>query len=417
MHKKIKKMLMLIATGTAVNIQALPNFYYAHPYESGTRFERKGLITLDGWGLYGSTRNGKDNDNRTVNVLQIYGNEKLHQVGKNVTGQNISSPNTDILDNLWRHTPTTNDGNYATLQFSGKARYAGGAVNLGINFTDSFFIGGQLPFYKLEIENPTYIDLTADADKDAQWNQFYGNFSSILSEVGLDITGHKRSGIGDAQVFMGWARSAEDLDQLDYLDATVKLGALLGTGTAKNQNKMFSFAPGYDKHHGVFLSLDTAFGFADYCSFGFKLQELFLFKRTKTMRIRSAAGQNGLIKLAKAQVNDKPGNVYEIGGYFKVEYDKVALFTGYSYDHKGAESLTAKNSVLYPSDVLNDDETMKGWSTHTLHVSAELDFTDDATKQFHPKISISYNRILRAKRAFLNHTIGGSFGIAITNEF
>lgn len=417
MHKKIKKMLLLIATGTAINIQALPNFYYAHPYNFGTRFERKGLVTFDGFGLYGATRNAKDNNNKTVNVLQIYGNEQLHQVGKNVTGQNISSTNTALLDNLWRHTPTTNDGNYATLQFSGKARYAGGQIDLGINITNSFFIGAALPFYRLEIENPIYVDLTADADKDAQWNQFYANFSSILSEVNLDITGNKHSGLGDTQIFMGWARSAEDLDQLDYLDATVKLGALLGTAAAKNQDKLFSFAPGYDKHHGAFLTLDTAFGFADYCSFGFKLQELFLFKRTKTMRIKSAAGQNGLIKFTKAPVIAKPGNIYEIGGYFKIEYDKIGLFTGYSYSHKGTESLTAKNSALYPSDIINDDETLKGWSTHTLHVGAELDFTDAITKQFHPKITVSYNRILQAKRAFLNHTLGGGFGIAITSEF
>ncbi|NBP00973.1 MAG: hypothetical protein EBU90_12720 [Proteobacteria bacterium] len=393
------------------------HFYHASGYPFGTRYERKGLLTLDAWGAHGNTRNGKDGDGKRVNVLGIYGNEKMHQLGKNVENQNLSAISQDILDTLWRHTPTTEDSNYATLKFTGKCNYSGGAVTVAVNLTDEFFIGSTLPFYKIRIQTPTFVDLTAEADKDAEWNQFYAYFDTILADSNLSRQGHTLKGIGDVSVFAGWTRSTDTLDNLDYLDATIKLGGLLGTAAAKDENYAFSIAPGYDKHKGMFLGFDMAFGFGSYYSFGFHLQETFLFKRSKLMRIQSALGQNGFIKLAKAQVNRTMGNLYEVGGHFKIEYGTALFYTGYTYSHKGNDSLVAQNSALYPGSVINEDSMLKDWSTHVVHVGAEFDFANSEEQRIHPKFGIGYNHIVRARRAFENHTVTGSVGFSITSDF
>ncbi|MFS8506542.1 MAG: hypothetical protein LVQ75_00160 [Candidatus Babeliales bacterium] len=96
------------------------HFYHASGYPFGTRYERKGLLTIDAFGAHGNTTKGRNEQGNSVNVLGIYGNHKMHQVGKNVENQNLSAISQDVLDTLWRHTPTTEDQNYATLAFTGK---------------------------------------------------------------------------------------------------------------------------------------------------------------------------------------------------------------------------------------------------------------------------------------------------------
>jgi hypothetical protein len=416
MHKKLFVSALSLLLLAPLGLLAHSNMYFASPYRFGTRFERKGLITIDTWGAHGNTKNGRDGNAKKTNILNIYGFEKMHQLGKNVSGQDITSTSVDVLNALWRNTPTTNDANYATLQFTGKCCYSGGGASFAINLTDEFFFGGEIPFYRIDMKDPTFVDKTPDADKDAEWNQFYALFDSILADVGLSRLGIKKSGIGDISFFAGWTRSTEELDNLDFLDATLRVGALFGTADAKDEDFAFSIAPGYDKHNGVFFGFDMAFGFAKHCSFGFHLNELFLFQKSKNMRIKSALGQNGFIKLAKANVKRDMGNIYEVGGHFKVDYETASFYAGYTYAHKGSDSLTAKNSTLYPGSTLNSDEMLKGWSTHTVHIGAEVDFANENKRNFHPKFGISYNHVVRARRAFENSTVVGSLGISITCE-
>ena len=98
----------------------------------------------------------------------------------------------------------------------------------------------------------------------------------------------------------------------------------------------------------------------------------------------------------------------------KFEYGVPSLTVGYTYVHKGSDSVTAQNSTLFEGEVINSDPMLKGWSTHTLSIGAELDFTNNENdKKLHPKVGIAYNHILRAQQAFLNHTVSGSLGLTI----
>jgi hypothetical protein len=412
---KIKHLVGIIALLSTFGINAMqPQMYCAKPFNFGTRFERKGLFTIDGWAAHGNTNKGKDGETLTTNILKIHGKHKMHQVGKGVNHSGLSANNKALLCTLWKHTPTTNNANYGVFEFESKIHYTGGAVSIGLNITDELFVGADIPFYKLEMEDPTFVDKTADADKDAEWNQFIAAFDTILSEVNLSRQGIKQTGVGDVSVFAGWTRSTEDIDNLDFLDATLKVGALLGNAQGKDENFAFSIAPGYDKHKAAFLNFDMSFGFAKYASIGFHLSEIFLFKTDKTMRIQTGIGQNGFIKLDLVNVNRDMGNLYQVGGFFKLEYGRGSLFTGYTYNHKGSDLLTAKDSTTYPSLNINGDGMLQGWSSHVVHVGALFDLADNEGKKIHPRFSIQYNHVVRAKRAFLNHTLGGSFGFSIT---
>ena len=385
--------------------------YFAHPYQFGTRFERKGLLSLDGFVMVGNTSDARNATSSKTNILNMYGQHQMHQIGKNINESDITATSVDALNNLWRATKTDDD--YAVLEFSGSSEYSGGSVLLEFNLTNEFFFGAELPFYKLEINTPTYTDKTPTDAKNAAWTNFLKNFDTILSDLSMDRAATKETGIGDVSAFVGWTRSVDELDNLDFLDATVRVGATLGTADAKNEDKAFSIAPGYDKHKGFFVSFDTAFGTHEHLSFGFHAKQLFLFKSTKTMRMQSAAGQNGFIKLGKGTATRNMGNIYEVGGFAQLEHSYLSAYTGYTYAHKGKDELIADNTNLFPSSIVNADSMLQGWSTHTVHVGVEIDLTDEK-RRFHPKVSIFYNHIVRAKQAFLNHTFGGTLGFSVT---
>lgn len=410
LKKNSLRALFLLAL-TQSHILTHPHMYFAHPYQFGTRFERKGLLSFDCWAASGSTTNGRNNINTVTDVLNIYGQHKMHQVGKNVSDANITATSVDALNNLWRATKTDDD--YAVLEFAGKCEYVGGSASFEWNLTNEFFVGAELPFYKLEIKNPTYTDKTPTDASNAAWTNFLKNFDNILSDLSMDRAATKATGIGDVSTFIGWTRSVDELDNLDFLDATIRVGATLGTADAKDESKAFSIAPGYDKHKGFFVSFATSFGTHDYLSFGFHTKQLFLFKNTKTMRMQSAAGQNGFIKLGQGQATRNMGNIYEAGGFIRLERSYLSAYTGYTYAHKGKDEVIADNTTLFPSAVVNADSMLQGWSTHTVHVGIELDLTDESQK-LHPKMSFFYNHIVRAKQAFLNHTAGGTLGFSIT---
>lgn len=391
-----------------------PYHYTSKPFHFGTRFERKGMFDVNAYFMSGETEHGHNQAGDKVNVLGIYGTHQMHQIGKNVTETNLSATNKDILNTLWRNTPT--DPDYATLDFTGKVDYNGGSVSVGLNLSEEFFVSAELPFYSLEIKNPTFVDATPTDAQDAEWVQFYNNIDAILSELGISRAATKKTGLNDVTILCGWARSVEDLDHLDFIDVTFTVGGLLGTGAAKDEDSVFSIAPGYDKHNGFVIGFDTAFGAHEYVTFGFHAKQILLFKKKKNMRIQTAPGQNGFIKLQKVSVERDMGNLYEVGGFFKLEFKQAALYVGYSYAHKDKDVLVADNAILYPSDNINGDTMLQGWGMHTATFGAEIDFTH-TDRTFHPKVGIFYNHVVKAKRAFLNHTTGGSVGLAVTFDF
>jgi len=339
--------------------------YFAHPYQFGTRFERKGLLSLDGFVMVGNTSDARNATSSKTNILNMYGQHQMHQIGKNINESDITATSVDALNNLWRATKTDDD--YAVLEFSGSSEYSGGSVLLEFNLTNEFFFGAELPFYKLEINTPTYTDKTPTDAKNAAWTNFLKNFDTILSDLSMDRAATKETGIGDVSAFVGWTRSVDELDNLDFLDATVRVGATLGTADAKNEDKAFSIAPGYDKHKGFFVSFDTAFGTHEHLSFGFHAKQLFLFKSTKTMRMQSAAGQNGFINSTfRCTRLDKdypgffgqnliPGDPIEINPLpliCETSTDILNTFTSERelikyFDIFGRESISFSNNILF----------------------------------------------------------------------
>lgn len=408
-------LLLLITIGFLYNSAYSNSFYHAPTFLSYHRFEREKLFTLDATFSYGSCTQAHDNEKEKTNVLGIYNREQLHQVGKNIVNQDITVLNNLILDALW-HVVPTND-NYGTLDFTGEFSSWNGKVELGYNITDSCFIRTQLPFYKVEIKNPTFTDTTPTTAVTVEWTTFMAHFDSILSNANLSREGYTKNGFGDAAVSLGWVRNIDDLGHLFALDTIIQLGVIAESADEQDTTKVFSLPYGNNKHPGFFFHFDTHIGFTPSFTCSFHTEQTVFLSRSCTRRIMTAAGQNGWIKLTRAPVKEEWGNKYALAGSATYNInDNCAFSMGYSYTHQNKHTLLPDDATTYSSTIINTDPMLNAWSMHTFHFLAEISGAH-ADNTYHPRVAFSYNRIIQSHNTFLNHTGSGTLGLAITTEF
>jgi hypothetical protein len=344
----------------------------------------------------------------------MYNQEQLHQVGKNIANQDITQLNNLVMDALWHVVPT--DSSYGTLNFTGSFNSLNGNVGLGYNITESFFITTQLPFYSIEIKNPKYTDATSTSASNAEWQAFLANFNGILKNANISQDGYKKNGFGDARFSIGWVRNVEELGQLFALDSIIQLGIIAGTAEEQDKTKVFSIAPGNNKHNGFFFMFDTHIGVSRYLTLSFHTEQTAFLKRNCIRRIKTAPGQNGWIKLSQTTVNEEWGNKYSLGGYITYNpIDMIAFSTGYTYYHQNRHTLVPTDTLTYSPSIINNDTMLEPWSMHTFHFSCEINGAN-RDHMIHPRIALSYNRIIQSHNTFLNHTGSGVLGLAITAE-
>jgi hypothetical protein len=367
---------------------------------------------LNGWALHGNSKDGADNAGKKTNVLNIYGAHKMHQIGANIPTTVPITAQETALQNLL--VPNATD-NYAQFEYNGKVHYSGALLEVGLNFTNEIFMTCTVPYYKVQVDAITQTDLTAIPN--ANWNQFLAHFDGIMTTYDLDLTNFKEDGIGDIGVYLGWTKNNDDSEDLDFIDATIKIGGLLGNAKKKNPDKIFSLAGGYDGHHGFVTDINLAMGSNERLALEIFGQYIYLFKRNLNVRMQTALGQNGFIKLLKGAAQRNPGNLYQFGGRLKFDaMESMTFSTGYHYAHQSKTTLAATDSVQFPTAVVNDDSMLADWSMHVFHVGMDLDFTHQ-DRRVHPRAGISYQHVVKARNAFLNHSVGGNLGLSVTFNF
>lgn len=412
--KHSRVMLLFLIGLYCTNLVSQYPYHAPHPLLYH-RYEREHLFTIDTTVMYGSCTQARNNDKEKTNVLGIYNREQLQQVGKNIVNQDITLLNNLILDALWHVVPT--DDNYATMDFTGAFSSFNGAVSLGFNLTESFFVRAQLPFYKIQVKDPLYKDATPTAASTVEWTTFLAHFDSILSDATLSRSEYTKNGFGDAALSIGWVRNVEELGQLFALDTIIQLGVLAGSADEQDTTKVFSIAPGNNKHTAFFFNFDTHIGFTQHLAISFHTEQTIFLKKEATRRVITAPGQNGWIKLSRTKVEEEWGNKYALGGYLTYNMnDMFSLTTGYTYCHQNKHILSPLDAGTFSSTIINSDPMLKPWSMHTIHIAADINGTDRERK-YHPRVSLSYNRIIRSHNTFFNHTGSGTLGLAITTEF
>jgi hypothetical protein len=383
------------------------NFWWAEP-----RFERAWLSTLDVAIGGGSTSQARNGTGKKVPLLEIYGPQNLQYLARGVPGIDSSNPLNQLLlavQNLPYDPP------FGFVRIFGALSLNEAVLDFKQNFITGLFTQVYLPVRSFHLKHTRMADSSTGhpLGQTAQWRQLLNSLDQVLALHGLTINGYKQTGPGDLTVALGWTRNYQNTTYVDFVDWTLKVGALFPTGLTTRSSVAFDLPTGYNGHYGISLDADGSVGLWEWLTLGINTGALWLNPQEKSLRVRTDPTQQGFIKLACTQATVQPGTYWHAGCYVKGDHfnEVFSCALGYSYNQKSADHVIAQST--FDARVINSDQAYKAWSMHTFHVFAEFDLAHHR-RIWHPRISIFYNTPCAGKRIFTMAMGGAQFGLDIT---
>lgn len=396
----------------------------AGSYSHETRYERNCLSTFEVEVLGGRATKGFDSNKNTVNLLDIYGMQAIGKLGQGELSNPASSLYNFDLANLLVLGSSAVEGGLGS-KYAGK--YTVFEVNLyyAQNLCNGFFFDVNVPIKQLKVKDIVQTDAT-DTDALAAfpglsvaWATVVNDIPGLLALYGLSDAATSKSGLGDIMVNGGWTCNNDDLESIDFLDTTIKVGVSVPTAKKRDEDQAFAMALGYDGHLALSTSFDMAVGLYDWITVGAHVGGMFFFNKTKEMRMNSAVGQNnGYFKLLKGNAKRDMGNAWDVGSYLKADhiFKGFSVMFGYNYVHKSDDTLTPENTVRFPTAAANEDPALDGYRMHSVSVGVEYDMAEEG-RRFNPQFGLFYSRPVKGKRIFKTDVGGGSVGVNVAWDF
>ncbi len=385
-------------------------------------YQSNSAIGASGSSIQAATPTGThtQGDNSTTDVLNIYGWQNFQFLGANIVGNpgtNIYNTNLAILDQQ------TTNGTYGYVQYSGKFNYVEADIYIAQNFKKGFFATFNLPIIHTGMKDVEFADMSPSTgfpnNLNADWQFLLNNLPATLANYNLAAGDTSKSGIGDIEIYLGWTMNKEDIcNSVDFLDTTIRVGVNIPSGFKKDENQAFSIAAGYDGHVGIPISFDAAIGFLEWVTFGAHVGGTFFTSKTKVLRLQTSTAQNGFIKLGYDTTKRDLGNLFDAGAYLKADhvFKGLSLQVGYIYARESKSTLTATDTVTYPTAVINSDSMLLGWHYHSINAEVNYDFAREG-RRFNPIIGVFYSQPVAGTRVFLTRTGGGYAGVNVAWDF
>lgn len=419
---KLLYKIVIFSMLTAGLMHAYDNvhFYRATNLFPEPRLSKDFLSTFDFSAAVGFTRTSLNSDGKEVPLFDLWGPNNMHELGINVPCKDLTNPLDLILQQL---SLTPSRDCFATFSIGGRFTVIEAIASYIQNFKRGIFIHFYLPIRHFEFKDIRFCDLSPTCGcpniNTPIWQSFLNNFDAILARYFLSRTPHTETGVGDLTIFLGWTHNYQDTTLLDFVDLTIKAGLLVPTGKKQNVNNIFSLPTGYNGHIGFDLSTDFAMGAFEWLTIGLHADGLIFADKTRFVRIKTAAAQSGIIKLAKAVAKVELGSIWHIGAYLKADHfvRGLSFLLGYSFAHKTNDEIKIPCSeCFFNPSVANTDEMLQSYTMHTLHYFLEYDFSRENII-FCPRIAIFFNQVVGGKRIFKTNMFGGNFGFDLVWKF
>ena len=385
------------------------HFYRANYMWQEPRLPNEWLASVDISIAGGSTHTGRNTLQQKTNILGIYGPQSLSTLGLNVPNLDPTHPLDALLIAL-AALPT--NGNFGKVALTGTFSIAESTLNVYQNLINGFFLQAYLPVRYLKIANIQYTDLSPDSgtpnSTTPEWQDFLLNMNAIFNRYGLEplTTSGRSAGAGDFSILGGWAGNYLGTCHLDFIDVSAKFGGLFPTGRTRSLDNPFELPLGYNGHYGVPLKFDASIGLYEWITTGIHIGALFLFESKQTLRMKTAAEQNGFIDLLVGKASIDPGTLWDFAAYATADhfFKGLSLSVGYSFNKKDHDCITPEDLTLFPSNVVNQDPLYKGWDMH--------DFAKEYC-DIGPRIGFFYNYVVQGRRIFNTGMIQSYAGIDI----
>ena len=385
-------------------------FFRAQSFFTEPRLERPWLTSLAIEVTAGSTSTSRAANGEKVPLFDLYGTHRAQTIGLGIP-LDPNNPREKALIDLAQ---LPKRDNFATFSLTGRFAVTEALFSLWQNFSHGFFMHIFLPVRKLHIYTPQFNNLSPTDtlfpnNTTPEWRTFLLFFNAILRQYGIQTTKFKKTGTGDLYGLCGFTFNYEKTEMLDFIDITFESGVVFPTASAQNVNQIFPLPFGHN-HWGFPLSLTAALGAFEWLTLGLHTQVQIFSSRLQKVRIQTDSTQHGLIKLSKQSAVVNKGTQYTAGIYAKADHviRGLSFALGYNFAHEQATTLRG----TFDTRIANSNDMRKPWTMHTIHVSAEYDFT----KEYHrygPHIGIIFNRIVSGKRILNTPMTGGTIGLDI----
>jgi len=393
-----------------------PHFYRATNMFLEPRLEHDYLTTFNANLEGGTSTKGRSAHNTIVPLLDIYGTHNIQELNTNTPYTDTSNPYDLLLNNLAK---VPSRPGFATLSLGGSFNIVESNLSFTQNLSHGLLLFFHLPVRKLTINHVTVTDLSPDDEifpnkNTPEWQQVLEVFNPLLTNYGLNAWPTTSKGVGDLTSWLGWAHNYQDTTTIDFVDVTLMAGFLAPTGKKRDENKLFSLPTGYNGHWAFPLCAMLSVGYYEWITFGGYVNSLFFVNKNQTMRLKTDAAQNGIIKLAYGEVSVHKGPLTNTGLYFKADHfgHGFSFTTAYSFASQQKDRLTPKNLVQFDRATINSDSMLAGWNMHTFNFSLEYDFMREGEK-IGNRIGLFYNLQIAGARTFNTNVTGGTYGLDI----
>lgn len=384
------------------------------------RLDRPWLASFDMYVARGTTKTSRNACRDKTELLNIFGPENMVKVGAGVP---CKDPKNIIDANLLQLAQLPCRDCFGQLLFCGKFELTEFNFIWTQNFTHGLFLQVLVPYLKMELSDVCFSDLSpcdsiCPNKNTPEWQTFLCLFNQMLERYDLCVSGFKHNKIGDVGIFGGWTSNYQETEVLDYIDTTVRLGVVIPSGHESCPDIVFDLPTGYDGHTGIFGNFNGAIGVYDWLTIGTSIDALFFRDKTRCIRLKTDANQNGFIKLAQGKATIDKGTIWSVYVYMIADHviKGFTLLGSYSFTNKRSDSVSPCDCKIFDPTVVCCDPQFQDWNQHVLHFLAEYDFSKECSR-FGPKFGVFYNYQIGGKRVFINNMAGGIIGFDFVLKF
>ncbi len=212
-----------------------------------------------------------------------------------------------------------------------------------------------------------------------------------------------QQGMGDASFYLGWTLNYQETEILDFVDMTIKVGAL--TPTAPSSACFLSL--GNDNHVGIPVTLDLAIGVYDWFTYGAHASVVPFLAKKRTILFCNDS------QITQVYANVHHGLQWLAAGYLQADhfFRGFSLLLAYSYAKKYQDRI--QSCITHsPASCAAPVGTclIPAWSLQTVHFALEYDFTKQfATTGF--RLGMFYNVNVAGKNVWTTGIGGGNLGV------
>lgn len=409
---RIKRLVLLLCC--IVSATSLYSMNLIRPYQIVLRppKEPNSWLQLYSIGQFGFGDKAFDFDGEQVNPLQIY------QCQQNALAMlNGFDPSTKIGQKRIR---VDADDDCFRGQFVPCGSFdVDAALRFGMRFFmhHNLSLAFYLPFYKMSLTDVVWQDLTPNVSiEDARVHAYLTDcFVENVCELGdLDITGWKRSGVGDTTVSLEWINDfPQQKELLHNVTINGRLGMTLPSGLKTDEDKILAFSFGNDDAIGVVFALGLDLYLGEYIKAGFDVQLMHLFGNTRCRRIKTDVRQTDLLLLQKASAFKDYGLTQQFSLYwqfYKVLYG-ASFEVAYQF-YKRGEDILSLTSNEFSTEIANSAINLQGFTTHDAFFILSYDFQEHMADCYgwSPYVAGFVNIPFNGKRSIVAQTAGFVFG-------